>query len=280
MSAGSRRGVGASFLNGESKQKRRAHAAVLDGCPSCIYCGGDLPATTVDHVPPIIMFAQRRRPKGLELGSCEPCNGGTKHADLVAAMVGRSLPDSGTDAGRAEMNGIFSAVNNNVPGLLKEMYLSREEQAVAGWREQDGGLLRANGPLVSSQMQTYAFKIGFSLYYELTKKVLPKTGGVVARWFSNVDRLDGTFPQSVFEHLLPPTTLRQGKFEVSDQFEYQWRLAEGERMAMFLATFRRSFAVLAFAAVDRGMLDTGTKQPFEICAPGELTSILHRENDW
>ena len=113
-------------------------------------------------------------------------------------------------------------------------------------------------------MQTFAFKVGFSLYYELTKKVLPKTGGVVARWFSNVERLDGTFPQSVFEHLLPPTTLRQGKFEVSDQFAYQWRLAENERMAMFLATFRHSFAVLAFAAVDKGLFDVETKHPFRI----------------
>jgi hypothetical protein len=262
---------------GETKQKRRAHAAVLDGCPSCIYCGGDLPATTVDHVPPIIMFAQRQRPKGLEFGSCEPCNVGTKHADLVAAMIGRSMPDPGTVPDHREMKSIFSAVNNNIPGLLQEMHLSPEQQSAAGWQEENGGLHRANGPLVSSHMQTFAFKVGFSLYYELTKKVLPKTGGVVARWFSNVDRLDGTFPQSVFEHLLPPNTLRQGKFGVLDQFAYQWRLAENERMAMFLATFRHSFAVLAFAAVDRCLFDTETKHPFKICAPGELTSILRRE---
>ena len=123
-------------------------------------------------------------------------------------------------------------------------------------------------------MQTFAFKVGFSLYYELTKKVLPKTGGVVARWFSNFDRLNGTFPQSVFEHLLPPHTLRQGKFEVLDQFAYQWRLAEEERLAMFLATFRHSFAVLAFAAVDKGLFDVETKHPFKICGPGELTGFL------
>ncbi|MBR0809339.1 hypothetical protein JQ636_37910 [Bradyrhizobium japonicum] len=259
---------------GESKQKRRKHAAVLDGCPWCIYCGGDVRATTVDHVPPIIMFAQRRRPKGLEFGSCEPCNGGTKHADLVAAMVGRSMPNSGTKAGGEEMESIFSAINNNIPGLLQEMHIPREVQSAAGWREENGGLLRTDGRLVSSHMQTFAFKIGFSLYYELTKKVLPKTGGVVARWFSNVDRLTGAFPQDVFEHLLPPNTLRQGQFEVSDQFAYQWRLAEEERMAMFLATFSQSFAVIAFAATDRGLFDTETKHPFKICAPGELMSVL------
>src|SRR5215211_3632524 len=145
---------------GESTRKRRVHAAVLDGCPWCIYCGGDVPATTVDHFPPLIMFAQRRRPKGLESGSCEACNGGTKHADLVAAMIGRPMPASRTEAGREEMRRIFSAINNNIPGLLREMYLSPEQQSAAGWREQDGGLLRSNGPLVSSHMQTFAFKVG------------------------------------------------------------------------------------------------------------------------
>src|SRR3954467_2212243 len=102
---------------GESKQKRRAHATLLDSCPWCIYCGGDQSSTTVDHVPPIIMFDQRQRPKGLEFGSCEPCNVGTKHADLVPAMIGRSMPDSATEAGRTEMKTIFSAVSNNIPGL-------------------------------------------------------------------------------------------------------------------------------------------------------------------
>ncbi|MFK4507067.1 hypothetical protein LPJ38_26885 [Bradyrhizobium daqingense] len=260
---------------GENKLKRRAHAAVLDGCPCCIYCGGDVHATSVDHVPPIIMFEQRRRPKGLEFGSCDACNGGTRRADLVAAMIGRSMPDSKTDAGRKEMKNIFSGIDNNIPGLLEEMYLPREMQSAAGWRKQDGGLLRVDGPLVSSHMQTFAFKIGFSLYYEMTKRVLPKAGGVVARWFSNFDRLSGAFPQDVFEHLLPSNTLRQGKFEVSDQFEYQWRFAEEDRMAMFLAIFRQSFAVIAFAAVDRSLFDVETKHAFEICAPGELTKLLN-----
>jgi len=97
-----------------------------------------MPATTADHVPPIIMFAPRRRPEDLEFGSCEPCNGGTKHADRVAAMVGRSMPDAKKmEAGLAEMK--------NVPGLLEEMHIPREQQLAAGWRMEDGGLLRTNG---------------------------------------------------------------------------------------------------------------------------------------
>jgi hypothetical protein len=66
--------------------------------------------------------------------------------------------------------------------------------------------------------------------------------------------------------------LRQGKFEVSEQFEYQWRLAEEDRIAMFLATFRHSFAVLAFAAIDKALFED--TDPLKVCVPGELTSFL------
>jgi len=64
-------------------------------------------------------------------------------------------------------------------------------------------------------MQTFASKLGFAFYYGLTRSIIPPSGGVVARWFSNVDRLEGSFPQTIFDVLLPPQTLKQGKFEVS-----------------------------------------------------------------
>lgn len=110
-------------------------------------------------------------------------------------------------------------------------------------------------------MRTFATKLGFALYYELTGRIVPIGGGVAARWFSNVDRLEDTFPQSVFDLLLPAKTLMQGKFDVSDQFSYQWRLAEGDRMALFFASFRHSFAVLAFATTDVALFDIDTKYP-------------------
>ena len=224
------------------------------------------------------MFAERRRPKGLEFAACDACNQGTKHADLVAAMVARSMPDATTEAAKAEAKRIFTGIANNIPGLLQEMSLSDAEQWNARKRlsgiAPDGGFLRANGPLVSAHMQTFATKIGFALWYETTRTILPKQGGVTARWFSNVDRLEGTFPQSVFDLLLPANTLKQGRFEVSSQFSYQWRLAEGNEMGMFLATFRHSFAVLAFAATSVSKFDFPTKHPMRIVKAGELTHLL------
>jgi hypothetical protein len=70
---------------GEASTRRRAHDALLQAHPWCIYCGA--PADSVEHMPPIIMFRGRQRPKGLEFPSCLACNNGTSHSDLVASLL-------------------------------------------------------------------------------------------------------------------------------------------------------------------------------------------------
>jgi hypothetical protein len=187
--------------------------------------------------------------------------------------MGRLFPDAETEFEQAEVKRLLAAVNNNVPGLLQEMHIGKAGQKIARNRLPvgiNGGFLRANGPLVSSHMETFSAKIGFALYFELTKRMVPIEGGVATRWFSNYERLQGTFPQTVFDYLLPPNTLRQGIFEVSDQFGYQWRMAEDDRMGMFFAYFRQSFAVIAFVAIDRSLLKANADHPIRIYAPGEL----------
>jgi hypothetical protein len=83
----------------ESSAKKRAHSAVVEACPYCIYCGGEVPAASIDHVPPRAMFRGRRRPKSLEFASCKNCNEGTGRADLVAALLSRVAPDAGDEEG-------------------------------------------------------------------------------------------------------------------------------------------------------------------------------------
>jgi hypothetical protein len=258
----------------ETSRKKRAHSGVLDACPLCIYCGGEVLADSIEHVPPKIMFRGKHRPKGLEFASCKRCNEGTGRADLVAALLSRVSSDSRAAEEQNEMNGLFQSLRNNVPGLLDEMFIPDQSEARDRLPQLDGTFLAVNGPLVSAHMQTFATKIGFALFYELTKQVVPIGGGVAARWFSNVDQVEGAFPQEVFDHLLPSMTLKQGKFEVSDQFGYSWRLVEGDRMAMFLATFRYSFAVLAFVTTDVSLFDVETKYPMRIVRPRQIRKLL------
>jgi hypothetical protein len=224
------------------------------------------------------MFRSRRRPKGLEFASCLQCNRGTRLTDLVAAMLCRTYPNSEGILEKEELQSILKAVGNNVPGLLQEMRIGHAGQKIARKRlppgTSDGGFLRVNGPIASGHMETFAAKLGFALFYEVTRKIIPPTGGVAALWYSNVDRLEGTFPQSIFDLLLPPQTLKQGRFDVAEQFSYQWRLTEGEQMGLFCAFFGASFAILACAATDTALLRFDGLDQADIAKPGDLIKRL------
>ena len=113
-----------------------------------------MPATTIDHVPPRIMFRDRYRPKDLEFPSCRSCNEVTNHCDLVAAMLGRVYPDAKTDKDRDQFKKLLQSINNNIPGLLQEMYFDKPGQKALPRRN----VLRTDGPLVSSHLQTFGEK--------------------------------------------------------------------------------------------------------------------------
>lgn len=263
---------------GEAKRKRRRHELLLKRCPTCIYCGGVEEATTVDHMPPIRMFHGRHRPKGLEFAACEHCNLQTRMADLVASLIGRLYPDPTKEEHEIEVREILSALGNNLPGAIEEMYLSEADQE----RQRDltglnieGGFVRVDGPLVSRQMQMFAVKFGFALHYEATGQTIPKEGGVAARWFSNVEQAQRRFPDSIVEMLPPPRTLRQGTKGVPEQFLYSYGCTQDASLGLYMGTFRQSFAIVAFAAKDRSVLLSRAPDVdgFRVYAPGEVLAI-------
>jgi len=256
---------------GEAAGKRRAHDALLRAFPWCIYCGSR--ANSVEHMPPKIMFRGKQRPKGLEFPSCLPCNNGTSHSDLVASTLGRVMPDPATDTDKDEVVKLFRAVSNNIPGLLDEMRMGAAGQKLAKRRmpvPPEGGVLRANGPLVTKHMQIFGAKLGFALYFEAFGTPVPSEGGVQPIWFSNAQAARGEIPQNLLRFLPEPQTLRQGKKEVSDQFQYAWVVTEEGQHALFYATFRESFAIAAIAALDRTTYLDKDATGFPVFSPGDL----------
>lgn len=95
--------------------------------PACIYCGGE--ATSIEHMPPIILFDNRDRPRGLEFSACEQCNGGTRLTDQVIAMLCRSLSDRDGARTAPDSAKIMRAVANNDPKTLLELQPTEEQIA-------------------------------------------------------------------------------------------------------------------------------------------------------
>jgi hypothetical protein len=211
-----------------------------------------------------MMFRGKQRPNNLVFSCCERCNLGTKRSDLVASLLGRVYP-RGTHADTADLRKVLQAVANN-PGLIEEMMMSPAEEVVA--KVPVGCALRANGSILNSHILTFGAKLGLALHFELHKRSVPISGGVLPIWFSNVQAARGEIPANLLLMLPAPRTMTQGKQHVRDQFQYSW--TTDQRHTLVYAVFRRSFAIAAFTADDRTKFLDNWKGRFRIFAPGEV----------
>jgi hypothetical protein len=224
--------------------------------PFCIYCGGCTPIETIDHMPPITIFAQRRRPKGLEFGACYACNAGARLAEQVVGLLSRVWPDNTGQADAKEFRKILEAIKNNHPGLLEElMPLERQItdlnlHRAGGKIPEDVHAMNVSGPLVNAAVHCFAAKLGLAMHFHQTGHIVPFAGGVGIRWYTNYDAFTGKLPGELFRLLGPPQTLRQGRFHVADQFEVASATAHTSALSAHFATFRSSMAIAAFVAED------------------------------
>ena len=258
--------------------KGKVRAAILATSEGkCIYCGGTEIADTIDHMPPIILFKGKQRPKGWEFPSCAACNKGASHSDLVAAMFGRAWPNLSPDEGD-EMRGIFNAVRNNIPGLLEEMNPSPERrarmEAKLGMQPGDHGFLAMDGPIAMSYMRAFGARLAIAMHFNHTGQILPSTGGASVRIYSNVELFGGKLPQEILDLLPEPSTLIAGSNNMGDQFRTSTRVADGGQMTMTFATFRLSFGLMTWTAVERSKLtDPSYPAAAEPLRPGYLRKI-------
>jgi hypothetical protein len=168
-------------------------------------------------------------------------------------LFGRIFPDGRTAEERDELGRIMRSVNSNNPGLLNEMVPSPRQQALFTQSRNSlpmraAGVLNCSGPIVNRNMQIFGAKLSFALHYARTGRIIPLTGGVAVRWYSNYDAVNGEIPTSVYEMLGPPHTLQQGKWHAGDQFSYAYAVAKDTEMAAYFSVFRQSFAMLSWVS--------------------------------
>lgn len=259
---------------GQAKVRRTLRSRLLEQHPYCIFCGGQTPSDTVEHLPPRALFLNKQRPHGLEFASCWACNNGTSHADLVASFLARVMPISDEVTYANEFEALMRNINQRVPGLLEEMGMSRASMKLPSKGlppEARETLLKVDGPLMTRHMQMFSVKLGQALHFEDTSRIVPPEGGIFTRWYSNVDQLRGELPQEFLAQMPPGQTLRQGKVSVEDQFGYTSWVADDGSIGSHFATFGLSFAVLALVALDRSRFTDhakfGENRHF---APGEI----------
>jgi hypothetical protein len=226
-------------------------------------------------MPPRTIFDLRHRPKGLEFLACTACNAGGKKAEQIAGFLSRLLyPAPRTHEVDQELRKIFKQMSNNHRDVLLEMFPTDEQ--LANFKRSYPTLqqfkpLSVKGPLVNAAMRTFAAKMGLALHYRENHRVVPSTGAIIVRWFSNVQAFTNRIPPEILQMVGSPDTLRQGKFEVKDQFMYASQSPPEGNMSAHYATFRLSFAINAFVVEDAAMIEEYTPGP-NVLHPGFLKS--------
>lgn len=263
------------------KQTKLRKEAFLRQHPLCCFCGGKTPATTEDHMPPRALFDGRHWPEGYVFPACQSCNDITRLEEQFIAVLARAYPDPQTESQQQEVQKLFQGVANNTPALLVEMQPSAEQlertSTIAG-REEDMGALNVSGPLVNACVRRFALKLVCALHYIHSGKIIPDTGGVFARWYTNANKMDGTLPTEIFQITQERPVIKRQRTNLGQQFEYEYAIGEDGRIGAYFITFRFSFAIQAFVHLEASRMHdvipaTEILHPFSHAAQAENTAV-------
>lgn len=172
------------------------------------------------------MLKGRNRPNDMVFAACRHCNNGTRSADVVAAFVSRLGGSNDiTDWRVGEAISQINPIVKNAPEILRELF--DPLQVKREWRRNKGGLLLeqividGKKPYIDKYLSVFAAKMGMALYRRHIGKPIPLDGIV-----QTLAILNGYINQDIADRFLKNmpfySTLRQGKFEVSEQFRYRY----------------------------------------------------------
>lgn len=241
-------------MEAAAEKKRSVLHRLKQAQPWCIYCGGEAYGNSVDHMPPIGVFSERRRPQGLEFLACKECNHSARSDEAIVSLMSRVYPDATTDAQINELRRIMAGVSSRRPALIRELMPTfRQSKEVRKLSGEAVGALNARGPLLNRAMLRFGAKLAFALHFEATQRLVPIGGGAAVFWFPNHMEVTGKVPSELMGLVGDPKTLVQGRFSVPDQFTYgsvASLTASNLVISAHTATFRQAFRIHMFVADD------------------------------
>jgi hypothetical protein len=254
-------GIGYALAMSESRVKAIKHQRIRNGEFPCVYCGGIIPASEPDHMPPRILFSRKQRPNDLVFPSCSECNRGSAAIDTVIAWLGRSYPDS-VDLG--------ASMGSNYPEVASAFYTEKDPPLTPAQRAALQGKttpVNVDDPYVHRCIEFFGAKFGLGMHWRLTGEYVAPKGRVYPQWFTNYQAVTGRIPSDLFKVFPNPLPLMQGRLHTAGRFEHG--SARDGVYSTHLAIFGQSFIVLAFVAPEGPEVSFAESGALE-CEPGCL----------
>lgn len=204
------------------------------------------------------MFDARQWPEGYEFPACAQCNDNTRLDELLIGWLSRLNYAPGQDISQPEAWKQWSAIRNNFPGLIETLSSDHRQlrQARDRYRQLQGRptadlpVIDVTDPRINDAVLNFGGKLGMALYYHHSGRCLPASGGIGIRWFSNLQVESGEIPAEILRSFPGTPKLERSRQGLNDQFFYRYGLSVFGDVAIFLAFFRRSFAIFMGVAAE------------------------------
>jgi hypothetical protein len=232
--------------------KKRRRLDLLDRQPLCIFCGGAIPASTVDHQPARSFFDGKVWPEGYEFPACEPCIKKSKDHEHVLTTLVRLKGEGEENAQRqVDFAKFAKAMKNNFPGLLRVLGPDEKNGFIKsrGLWVPVGRAFPQHLPMVAIDQQIAGTavdaifrKLTCALHYKPTGNILPADAMITVKRCSNAglpEFLTDEMKAFVAGLTEKPTLVRNGK-DLADQFDYRYRTSEDGSASMYFLKFRQS----------------------------------------
>lgn len=237
------------------KSKRRA--VFLAAHPFCCFCGGTVPATTIDHVPARTCFYRRTGPEGFEFPACHSCQTATRIDELVFGFYARLMDH---DDGRYDENDasrLLEGMRNNAPHLIPNLELSANEKRRA---LKEYGIARPTAEFledvpmagVPKEFHGAATIVGRKLALATHYRELGSIAGLDCRVTVHWSQLQipaGADLSDKLSLLLENRTVgARVNTDIGDQFSYDWAFNEREGLFAICAQLCGSLLLLCAVA--------------------------------
>ena len=226
--------------------------------PRCCICAGGSPTETIEHAPPKIMFWGKLRPKGMEVPACKRCNSEKSRMDQLAAFCAFSQyvdPINGySDEKMRDFEKVSQGCINNIPDMRDLFKLPPDNG------EKYQAVIFDNQRLFIEKLNPWAAKQALAHWFHFTDgRVFPSEGLIAIRWLTNVELSQNA---KVFTDLLRmlgrSSGLKQGQWDVDDQFFIRWNINNEEKIGAMLCRYHGT-AFVAALVEDQELLQTGVE---------------------
>lgn len=226
--------------------------------PWCCFCGGDVPATTIDHIPARTCFRNREYPEGFEFPACDRCQGASRMDEIAFAFWVRALDHNDDNLVDRDFDRLITGLMNNLPDLAPQGIASRQGKRQAlrrmGLRLAPGMTLD-QAPIFNidtalhAYIERYSRKIALALYYREQRRIAKPDHRVLSTWGQASDRNFVERSQGFYDMTLIPTIGARPNVDIGDQFRYRCNKADDPDVFAALAEFGRGGVVLQMIVV-------------------------------